>query len=200
MSPPSRRCWRCSRHARDLALLAFVTALAAGGSDTVASEIGKAWGTAHLSRVDASAACPPGTSGAMSLEGTAAGIVGALRACRPRASRVGLVPRTALLPSSLGATIGSLVESLLGATLEAPGILNNDVLNFMNTAIAAGAAIARRGVACMTRQTRAGALLFEFSRPFTLVAPALGFASGAATAAGAAPREAWSTDLLALSR
>ncbi|HTM25154.1 MAG TPA: UbiA family prenyltransferase [Vicinamibacterales bacterium] len=36
----------------------------------------------------------------------------------------------------------------------------------------------------------------EFSRPFTLVAPALGFASGAATAAGAYPREAWSPDLL----
>jgi 4-hydroxybenzoate polyprenyltransferase len=43
---------------------------------------------------------------------------------------------------------------------------------------------------------RRGALLVEFSRPFTLVAPALGFASGAATAAGAAPREAWSADLL----
>ena len=42
---------------------------------------------------------------------------------------------------------------------------------------------------------RAG-LLLEFSRPFTLVAPALGFASGAATAAGAAPREPWSPDLL----
>jgi 4-hydroxybenzoate polyprenyltransferase len=39
-------------------------------------------------------------------------------------------------------------------------------------------------------------LWFEFSRPFTLVAPALGFASGAVTAAGAAPREAWSPDLL----
>lgn len=34
-------------------------------------------------------------------------------------------------------------------------------------------------------------LLLEFSRPFTLVAPALGFASGAATAYGAAPREVW---------
>ena len=47
----------------------------------------------------------------------------------------------------------------------------------------------------MTRQSRAS-LLLEFSRPFTLVAPALGFASGAATAAGAAPREPWSIDLL----
>src|SRR5258705_9954334 len=47
----------------------------------------------------------------------------------------------------------------------------------------------------MTRQSRAS-LLLEFSRPFTLVAPALGFASGAATAAGAAPREPWNIDLV----
>jgi 4-hydroxybenzoate polyprenyltransferase len=40
------------------------------------------------------------------------------------------------------------------------------------------------------------ALLLEFSRPFTLVAPALGFASGAATAYGAAPREHWSAAIL----
>ena len=40
------------------------------------------------------------------------------------------------------------------------------------------------------------ALLLEFSRPFTLVAPALGFLSGAATAYGAAPREAWHGDLI----
>jgi 4-hydroxybenzoate polyprenyltransferase len=39
-------------------------------------------------------------------------------------------------------------------------------------------------------------LYLEFSRPFTLVAPALGFASGAATAYGAAPREAWHLHLL----
>jgi len=36
----------------------------------------------------------------------------------------------------------------------------------------------------------------ELSRPFTLVAPALGFASGAVTAAGAAPRELFSRELL----
>jgi len=36
----------------------------------------------------------------------------------------------------------------------------------------------------------------EFSRPFTLVAPALGFASGAATAYGAAPREQWSSAIV----
>ncbi|MGH9374464.1 MAG: UbiA prenyltransferase family protein [Vicinamibacterales bacterium] len=41
-----------------------------------------------------------------------------------------------------------------------------------------------------------GAVLLELSRPFTLVAPALGFASGAVTAAGAAPREPFSLALV----
>jgi 4-hydroxybenzoate polyprenyltransferase len=41
-----------------------------------------------------------------------------------------------------------------------------------------------------------GRLYAEFSRPFTLVAPALGFASGAATAYGALPRETWTPHLL----
>jgi 4-hydroxybenzoate polyprenyltransferase len=42
----------------------------------------------------------------------------------------------------------------------------------------------------------AARLFLEFSRPFTLVAPALGFASGAATAAGAAPPETWHRGLV----
>ena len=43
--------------------------------------------------------------------------------------------------------------------------------------------------------TKLGVYL-EFSRPFTLLAPALGFASGAVTAYGAQPREAWGADLV----
>ena len=37
---------------------------------------------------------------------------------------------------------------------------------------------------------------YEFARPFTLVAPALGMASGAASAAGAFPPESWRPELL----
>ncbi len=40
------------------------------------------------------------------------------------------------------------------------------------------------------------ATYLEFSRPFTLIAPALGFVSGGATAIGATPREAWSWALV----
>jgi 4-hydroxybenzoate polyprenyltransferase len=39
--------------------------------------------------------------------------------------------------------------------------------------------------------------LADFARPFTLIAPALGFASAAATAIGAQPREPWSWSLVA---
>ena len=83
----------------------------------------------------------PGTSGAMSLEGTAAGVAGAVL-LGGIGVITGLVPATALLAIVAGATVGSFVESLLGATLEGPGILNNDMLNFLNTAVAAAAAIA----------------------------------------------------------
>src|SRR4029077_13843773 len=40
----------------------------------------------------------------------------------------------------------------------------------------------------------------DLARPFTLVAPALGFVSGALTAVGAAPPEPWSPSLLAAPR
>lgn len=117
------------------ARIAFAAALTAGGSDTIASEIGKAWGRgtwsiATLGRV------PPGTSGAMSLEGTAAGIAGAF-VLAAVAIALHIAPGAALLPIVIAATLGALVESWLGATLEAPGILNNDMLNFINTSTAA---------------------------------------------------------------
>jgi 4-hydroxybenzoate polyprenyltransferase len=49
-----------------------------------------------------------------------------------------------------------------------------------------------------TRHQEPGALrtYIDLARPFTLVAPALGFMSGALTAIGAAPREPWSPGLL----
>jgi uncharacterized protein (TIGR00297 family) len=121
------------------AQLAFVTALVAGGSDTIASEIGKAYGRRTLS-VTTFRPVPPGTSGAMSLEGTIAGLLGAAL-LGGVAIGLNLLAASSLLLVVACATIGSLVESWLGATLEEPGILNNDLLNFINTAVAAAAAV-----------------------------------------------------------
>src|SRR5205085_9041516 len=121
------------------ALIAFAAALTAGGSDTVASEIGKAWGRATF-LVTSLRRVPAGTPGAMSMEGTLAGIVAAF-ALAGLAAALQLVVPTAILPIVVAAVIGALVESVLGATLEGPGILNNDMLNFINTAVAAGVAL-----------------------------------------------------------
>ncbi|HEX2453016.1 MAG TPA: DUF92 domain-containing protein [Vicinamibacterales bacterium] len=121
------------------AMVAFVAALTAGGSDTIASEIGKAWGRRTF-LLTTLRPVPPGTSGAVSLEGTAAGFAGALLLALAGVG-LGLVPGHALAAIVIGATIGAFAESLLGATLEGPGIVNNDVLNFLNTGIAAWSAV-----------------------------------------------------------
>jgi uncharacterized protein (TIGR00297 family) len=83
----------------------------------------------------------PGTPGAMSVEGTAAGLVAALALAAVGAA-FGLIGARLILGVVVAATAGALVESALGATLEEPGILNNDMLNFINTAVAAGVALA----------------------------------------------------------
>jgi uncharacterized protein (TIGR00297 family) len=124
---------------RGPSLLALVAALTAGGSDTVASEIGKAWGRSTF-LVTTFSRVPAGTPGAMSLEGTAAGLAAAF-ALAAIGLALALIPASALLAVVVGATLGALVESALGATLEGPGILNNDMLNFVNTAVAAAVAL-----------------------------------------------------------
>ena len=121
-------------------LAALVAALTAGGSDTVASEIGKAWGQSTF-LVTTLRRVKPGTAGAMSLAGTAAGLVSACTLASLGAA-LGLIPLSAILLVAAAATAGAIVESALGATLEGPGILNNDMLNFINTAVAAAVALA----------------------------------------------------------
>ena len=116
-------------------LLALTAALTAGGSDTVASEIGKAWGRRTV-LITSGHRVPPGTPGAISLEGTLAGVAAAVALAAIGAS-FGLVGRRAVIGIAAAATIGASVESILGATLEPAGILNNDMLNFINTAVAA---------------------------------------------------------------
>src|SRR5262249_32925731 len=102
-------------------------------------EIGKAWGRSTF-LVTSFGRVKPGTPGAMSLEGTAAGLISAF-ALAAVGVAAGLIPASAIPAVVIAATVGALVESALAATLEGPGILNNDMLNFINTAAAAGVAI-----------------------------------------------------------
>ena len=126
------------------ALIALTAALTAGASDTIASEMGKAFARRTWSIVPPRPVAP-GTPGAMSFEGTAAGLIGAA-ALAALAMALGLIPSYALAPVVAGAMAGSLVESLLAATLEGPGILDNDSLNLINTAVAAFSAVSLAGL------------------------------------------------------
>ena len=111
-----------------------LAALAEAAADTVSSEVGQVLGGAPrmittLRRVD------PGTDGGVTLAGTAAGVIAA-----------GLVALAGTLAlhgdafmfglSWAGGVLGFLFDSLLGATLERAGWLNNDAVNFLSTASA----------------------------------------------------------------
>jgi uncharacterized protein (TIGR00297 family) len=122
-------------------LLAFAASFAAKLADTFGSEIGKRWGR-HTVLITSLRPVPPGTEGAVSLEGTAASLAGsALMA-------LGMVPlgviagwRAWLLVSviGLGAT---LLESLIGATLQQRWTwLTNELVNALQTLLAAGLAL-----------------------------------------------------------
>ena len=117
----------------------FVAGIAAGASDTVASEIGKAWGGTPRSfptwqRV------PPGTPGAISIAGTIAGMSAAALMAVPAAA-MWLIPSTFVIPIVLACTCAAFVESALATRFEADGVLDNNTLNFLNTAAAAALAV-----------------------------------------------------------
>jgi uncharacterized protein (TIGR00297 family) len=82
----------------------------------------------------------PGTDGAISLAGTLAGVVAA--SIVASAGTLALRGDLAMFwISCAGAVFGLFFDSLLGATLERRGWLNNDAVNFLSTASAAGFAL-----------------------------------------------------------
>jgi uncharacterized protein (TIGR00297 family) len=123
-----------------LALLAASAALVAGASDTAASEIGKARrGPTYLPTT--LARVPAGTPGAMSRDGTLAGL-GAAALLGATAAALQVIAPSGVAIVVAAATAGALVESVLAATLEGRGAIDNDTLNVLNTGVAAAAALA----------------------------------------------------------
>ncbi len=111
-----------------------LAALAEATADTVSSELGQAFGgvprlLTTLRRV------PAGTDGAVTLAGSAAGIVAAALIAITGAFAFGFPPRATLIAFASGAA-GLFFDSLLGATVERASYLGNDLVNFSSTVFA----------------------------------------------------------------
>lgn len=125
-----------------LALLAlgFVASLSTKLSDTTATEIGKAYGQRTF-LITTLKPVPRGTEGAVSLEGTLAGVVGSI-ALSLVAWVVGLIPLSGIAVCAIAAFVATTIESLIGATIEEKlAWLTHDLVNIINTTVGAIVAI-----------------------------------------------------------
>lgn len=130
-------------HIETLLLAMPLAALAEAAADTVSSEIGQVLG-GRPRMVTTAQIVDPGTDGAVSIAGTLAGVVAA--AIVAAAGTWALRGGWALFNLSVaGAIFGLLFDSLLGATFERKGWLNNDAVNFLSTASAAAFALVMMG-------------------------------------------------------
>jgi len=123
-----------------LLCLGYVASFSTKLSDTTASEVGKAYGKSTF-LITTLQPVPRGTEGAVSLEGTLAGMVASI-AIALIGWGVNLINPLGILWSILAAFIATNLESVIGATLQSKYTwLTNEVVNVFNTLIGATAAI-----------------------------------------------------------
>lgn len=123
---------------RALCVLAYVASVATAAADTCSSEIGKAYGRRTF-LITTLRPVPPGTEGAISVEGTLGGLLGA--AVVALVGALGGLYAWSFAPLvALAGLLGSLAESVIGTLAERRGWLDNDQLNALNTAIGGGLA------------------------------------------------------------
>lgn len=119
-----------------LLLLGYVASISTKLSDTCASEVGKAYGK-HTFLITTLEAVSPGTEGAVSLEGTLAGVV-ASAAIAFVGWAVHLIDLTGAGLCIVAAFVATSLESVIGATLQSKfDWLTNEAVNVLNTLIGA---------------------------------------------------------------
>ncbi|MEH1789267.1 MAG: TIGR00297 family protein [Nostoc sp.] len=125
---------------QSLLLLAYVASFSTKLADTTASEVGKAYGKRTF-LITTLQPVPRGTEGAVSLEGTLAGIVASV-AIAFIGWGVGLIDLLGVAWCVLAAFIATNLESVIGATLQSKYTwLTNEVVNIFNTLIGAIASV-----------------------------------------------------------
>jgi len=123
-----------------LLMLGYVASFSTKLSDTCASEIGKAYGKRTF-LITTLQPVPRGTEGAVSLEGTLAGIVASV-AIALLGWGVNLIDFPGLIFCVIAAFVATNIESVIGATLQSKfDWLTNEVVNIINTLIGAIVAV-----------------------------------------------------------
>ena len=117
-----------------------LAALAEAAADTTSSEIGQVLG-GRPRMITTLRGVAPGTDGAVSILGTLSGVVAASLIAGAGTWAVH-GDRSLFLVGWASAVFGLFFDSLLGATLESWGWLNNDLVNFLSTVSASGFALA----------------------------------------------------------
>lgn len=116
--------------------IGFVSSVATKLSDTFASEVGKAYGK-NCYLITTFEKVEPGTEGAVSIEGTIAGIIGSILLALISVE-LNLINFNDIPNVMISAFIATTIESLLGATIQDKNpILTNEFINFLNTLIGA---------------------------------------------------------------
>src|SRR6185436_1490359 len=110
-----------------LYVLAYAAAVATATADTCSSEVGKAYGRRTF-LITTFQPVPPGTEGAISLEGTLGGMLGGFAVAAVGAAG-GLYSWGAAAIVGLAGLLGALAESVLGTVAEKRGWMGNDLLN-----------------------------------------------------------------------
>lgn len=124
-----------------LLVLGYVASFSTKLSDTVASEIGKAYGKSTF-LITTLQPVPRGTEGAVSLEGTLAGIVASV-VIAVIAWGLAMISPWGIAICAIAAFVATNLESVIGATLQARFLwLTNELVNVINTTIGAATAIA----------------------------------------------------------
>jgi uncharacterized protein (TIGR00297 family) len=125
---------------RSLLLLGYVASFATKLSDTTASEVGKAYGKRTF-LITTLQPVARGTEGAVSLEGTMAGVVGGLVIALVAYS-LQLITLPGVVICTIAAFVATNLESVIGATLQHKfDWLTNELVNVINTVIGAVVAI-----------------------------------------------------------
>jgi uncharacterized protein (TIGR00297 family) len=120
---------------RDLLVLAYAASVATAAADTCSSEIGKAYGRRTF-LITSFRPVAAGTEGAVSLEGTLGGLLGAFLVAAA-GTVFGAYDWTAAALVAVAGLLGSLAESVIGVAAERRGWMGNDLLNATNTALGA---------------------------------------------------------------